>query len=256
MTAFHRSALTTCVCTALAAAVAVAQTDPRARRLQGTWDLVSLEQAGEKVADAAVRGRALTIGGQSYMVRQGNAVLQAGVISTPAAGDKRVVNVTILQGQDSGSFLLGIYQLADDTLTLCFDAGGVNRPNDIRSAEGGKQSVAVYKRRKAAKGGADDLAGVYISQSDDGTGRSAKGQAIIERQGDAYQVIYQSGGGIAFVGVGVREGDVFSVCWRNQGQFGISVYRVEKGRMMRGRYTILGGNGQINEESLTPDDGV
>jgi hypothetical protein len=75
--------------------------------------------------------------------------------------------------------------------------------------------------------------------------------ATVERLGDAYRATYRDGGGVQFVGVGLRDGDRLSVRWAARDQAGIGVHRIERGPKLVGQFTPLGGGGVIGQETLT-----
>ncbi len=231
-----------------------ADPNPQFKDLQGSWQLESLEQAGEKMDGKWYAGRVLFIGGRSAFLRQGGAILQVAMINLNAAGDKKFINLSVLQGEDNGKVQLGIYRVKGDVLTICYDGDGIDRPSDFKTASGTKQVLAVYKKRALVGADRRDVAGYYKCSSEDDNGNKTEGEAIIERQGDSYSVVYKRGGGIAFVGVGIRDGDTFSVGWRNQLQSGISVYKIGAERKMTGMFTMLGGNGALHTETLTPEE--
>ncbi|MFO0925993.1 MAG: hypothetical protein U0736_03015 [Gemmataceae bacterium] len=58
-------------------------------------------------------------------------------------------------------------------------------------------------------------------------------------------------GGVAYLGMGIRQGDTLSVAWANRGTVGLSVYQIEKGPKLTGVYTELGGPGIVATETLT-----
>ncbi len=231
-----------------------ADPNPQFKELQGSWQMESLEQAGEKVDSKWYAGRVLFIGGRNAFVRQGSAIIQVAMLNLNATADKKYVNVMVLQGEDNGKVHLGIYQVKGDVLTICHDAGGIDRPSEFKTAAGTKQVVAVYRKRALRGADRSDVSGYYKYSSEDESGKSAEGEAIVERQGDSYSVVFKRGGGIAFVGIGIRDGDTFSVGWRNQLQSGISVYKIGADRKMTGKFTLLGGNGELHNESLTPEE--
>ena len=76
----------------------------------------------------------------------------------------------------------------------------------------------------------------------------------IERMGDAYLVTYKRGVGIAYIGIGLRKGNVFCLSWISQGQAGITLYTIESGHRLVGNYSQLGGPGILSEETLTRTD--
>ena len=76
-------------------------------------------------------------------------------------------------------------------------------------------------------------------------------EATIERLGDAYLVTYKKGPLTAYIAVGIRHGDTFCLAWANQGQVGVTLYKIEPGPRLVGQYTHLGGAGILNQETLT-----
>ena len=83
-------------------------------------------------------------------------------------------------------------------------------------------------------------------------GKKQAADVEIKRLGDAYLVKWSKGILDAYIGVGVRKGDVLSVCWASQGQLGVSVFHIDKGPRLVGEWTMLGGNGMLQREILTP----
>ena len=47
--------------------------------------------------------------------------------------------------------------------------------------------------------------------------------------GDAYLVTYRRGTAVAYIGIGLRKGNVFCLSWISQGQAGITLYTIESG---------------------------
>jgi hypothetical protein len=99
-----------------------------------------------------------------------------------------------------------------------------------------------------------DLSGVYRSESTEIDGSKHIADAIIERMGDAYVVTYKKNEAVAFLGIGIRKGDIFCMSWISQGQAGITLYQIEKGQRLVGQYTRLGGPGILSQEILTRKD--
>jgi uncharacterized protein (TIGR03067 family) len=220
------------------------------QRLQGTWRFESLEEDGKKVAAGELKERTLFVGANFFLVRRGNKVLQAGGLQVDPSRSPKTVNAMVKVGENKGEVMLGIYALDGDTLKLCLDVQGEDRPKEFKSTPGSKRLLAVCKRVKP-KDEQVEITGTYRSESiqEDGTRYTA--EAVIERVGDAYIVTYKKGPVTAYVAVGIRQGDVFCLAWVNQGQVGITLYRVEEGPRLVGQYTHLGGAGILSQETLT-----
>ncbi|MCI0463557.1 MAG: TIGR03067 domain-containing protein [Gemmataceae bacterium] len=230
---------------------------PRARaakkelqHFQGTWQFESLEENGKKAPAADLKERTFFVGANVFMVRRGNTILQAGELQVDPAKTPKTVNALVKLGQHKGEVMLGIYTLDGDTLKVCLDIEGQERPKEFKTTPGSQRLLAVYKRLRP-KGEQVDITGAYRSESiqEDGTRYTA--EAIIERVGNAYTVTYRKGPVVAYVAVGIRQGDTFSMAWVNQGQVGVTLYRIEEGPRLVGQYTHLGGVGLLSQETLT-----
>jgi hypothetical protein len=114
--------------------------------------------------------------------------------------------------------------------------------------------MLIHCKRLQPAGEQPDLSGAYQSESTEIDGSKHTADAIIERMGDSYLVTYRKNEAVAFIGIGIRKGDVFCMSWVSQGQAGITLYAIEKGHRLVGQYTRLGGPGILSVEVLTRKD--
>jgi uncharacterized protein (TIGR03067 family) len=222
-------------------------------RLQGGWHIEALEENGVKVDAAKLKDRTIFFGRNTLLMRQGSKLLQIGVVHLDPAKTPKTLNAQIMQGKQKGEMLLGIYERDGDTLKLCIDTTANARPKDFSAAADSNRILMVCKRIDIKPDQAD-LAGVYRSESTEIDGSKHVSEAVIERMGDAYLVTYKKNEAIAFLGVGIRKGDIFCMSWISQGQAGITLYQIEKGHRLVGQYTRLGGPGVLSQEILTRQD--
>ncbi len=219
------------------------------QEMQGTWKLESLEDS--KKAKVDVKKRTLFFGGELCLLRDGDKVVQIGVARLVTSKSPRRIDVVVKKGLHQDSTMLGIYEVKDDTLKVCFDPEGDGRPSEFATKPDTSRYVAVYKRVRPARE-AIDICGKYTSTSFGADGKKQSMGAEIERRGDGYLVKWTVPGGVAYVGMGIRKGDVLSVTWANRGTVGLSVYKIEKGPKLVGDYTELGGVGIMAKEEMTP----
>lgn len=224
------------------------------QRLQGTWQLESMERGGEK-APVEADGRTFFVGGRAFLgKREDGLPFQSGTLKVDPSKSPKAISAAIAQGEGEGAFMLGIYELDGDVLKLCFDPDGEERPTGFATEEGSRRFLAVYRRVKPRADEGPEIVGRYQSESPGPAGKQVA-VAILERQGDGYRMTYKVGMATAYIGIGIRRGDTLSVCFMGQNSAGVTVYQIEdrpgQGLRLVGQYTQLGGIGLLVEEILT-----
>lgn len=220
------------------------------QRLQGTWVYESYTIDGKAEDAEKLKTRTFLVGADAFLVRQDGKIATAGNLKldlekTPKSFDGEV------RRDRKGEPFLGIYELDKDTLKLCYDLTGKERPKEFKSAEKSGLIHAVLKRKTPAP--AIEIVGKFRSETIESSGRKLTNEVTIEKRGDAYLLSYRnSDGGLIYVATGIRNGDVLSTCWVSAGQAGVSVYKIEKGPKLVGEYTPLAGVGLLTPETLVP----
>ena len=220
------------------------------KKLQGTCQIELQEEDGTKLSEDELKGRTLSFGKNLFLMRQNAKMVQIGKLKIDPSKSPKTINAVIEKGAHEGDILPGIYQLEGDTLKVCLSTDGDARPREFKTEPKSGRLLLVCKRL-TVKADEGDLSGTYQSESVDITGKKTRYEAVIERVGDAYLVLYMVKGKIVYFGTGVRRGDVFALCWMSAGQAGISVYQIEKGNRLVGQFTELGGPGFFGTETLT-----
>ena len=221
------------------------------QKLDGVWNLVSKEVGGKALPPAQISGRSLSLGAEVFIQRQGTDVLTFGVNKLDPTRSPKQITMRVAAGKEKGEVNLGIYELKGDTLRICYDPIGDDRPREFKTDPKSKQVLAVYKRVTPADE-TIDIVGKYKSVSKDVAGMDSVGEAEILRLGDSYIVRYTQDGRVSHLGIGLRQGNRLSVSWANRGETGLSVYTIKKGPTLEGGYTKLGGIGVVNPEIMTP----
>lgn len=221
------------------------------QKFQGTWVVESQELDGKLAKTAEINTRTFFCGADVFVVRKGTELLQLGIHKIDPSKSPKTINATITKGLYQGETMLGIYEIDGERLKVCFDIEGQKRPSEFKTSAKEGRFLAIYKRVAPPSNEKDDITGEYTSVSTDAEGKAQEAQAEVMRHGNAYLIKYTQDGDLAYVGVGVRKGDVFSVCWANRGEIGISVYRITKDGALDGEYTRLGGIGAVDKEVLT-----
>jgi uncharacterized protein (TIGR03067 family) len=115
--------------------------------MDGTWLPSSAEIGGKKFPDEVRKSIKLVIKGDQYTVTVGKLVDKGTVKLNPAAKPKEM-DITGTDGPNKGKTFLAIYERDGDTLRVCYDLSGMNRPTEFKTKEDTQLFLATYKREK------------------------------------------------------------------------------------------------------------
>ena len=118
------------------------------RRFQGTWTFESSQTGGNALPASELKGFILTFEGDKHTVKKGDQVIQVGTQKLDPSKSPKTIDVTLTEGLNKGTVMLGIYAIDGDTLKVCFDPQGKKRPTAFKSAPGSENFVNVHKRVK------------------------------------------------------------------------------------------------------------
>ena len=115
--------------------------------LDGTWLPATAELGGNPFPDEVRQTLKLVVKGNKYTVTVGKAVDQGTVKVNPAVKPKEM-DITGTEGPNKGKTILAIYERDGDTLRVCYDLTGKNRPTEFKTREGTALFLVNYKREK------------------------------------------------------------------------------------------------------------
>jgi uncharacterized protein (TIGR03067 family) len=219
-------------------------------KLQGTWTFDSYEESGKKTPAADLKEKRIFFGANQFIIKNGDELLQVGSLKLDPIDGHRDIDATVAAGLHKGNTMLGIYSLKGNTFKVCIDPEGNERPKEFKTTADSSLFLAVYKR-VIPTGEEVDITGLYKAESLQFNGEKQVADVEIKRLGDCYLVKWSKGILDAYVGIGLRKGEVLAVCWANQGQIGACLYQIEKGPQLTGVWTMLGGAGMVQRETLT-----
>jgi uncharacterized protein (TIGR03067 family) len=138
-----------------AALVLIAADDPKdvakkdMDKMQGVWDVVSIEIGAEKAPPEELKKFRLTIK-DNKMSHQGSkeGETEEATYLLGAGKDPKEIDVTPTKGPDAGKVLLGIYSIDGDNLKLCLNHAGLERPKKFESPKDTKVGLIILKRGK------------------------------------------------------------------------------------------------------------
>lgn len=118
------------------------------KKFDGVWTFESVEAGGKKAPADQLKGVTITFAGEKYTVKRGDEVIQVGTQKLDPSKSPKTIDVKIIEGLNKGAGMPGIYEIDGDTLRVCFDEAGKQRPTEFKSAAGSETFVNVHKRVK------------------------------------------------------------------------------------------------------------
>jgi uncharacterized protein (TIGR03067 family) len=118
-----------------------------AKDLEGTWLPLSAELAGAKYPDQILKTMKLVVKDDKYKVWVGDEI-DEGTCKVNASKSPRTMDITGTNGPNKGKTFLTIFELDKDTLRVCYDLGGKNRPTEFATREKTPLFLVTYKRMK------------------------------------------------------------------------------------------------------------
>jgi uncharacterized protein (TIGR03067 family) len=125
-----------------------ADLEKEVRKFQGTWTFESSETGGKELPAGELKGLVLTFEGDKHTVKKGDEVIQVGTQKLDPSKSPKTIDVTMAEGPNKGTVMLGIYEIDGDTLKVCFDPQGKKRPTEFKSSPDSENFVNVHKRVK------------------------------------------------------------------------------------------------------------
>jgi uncharacterized protein (TIGR03067 family) len=119
------------------------------KKLEGTWEVVSLINGGEEVAELKEIKVTFVFKGDKLTVRKrGEEKVMEATIVLDTTTMPRLIDLTKMM-PDKGKDFQGIYELKDDDLKICVHNGGRERPTEFAAkADNREQGLFTLKRVK------------------------------------------------------------------------------------------------------------
>jgi uncharacterized protein (TIGR03067 family) len=125
-----------------------ADLEKEVKKFQGAWTFESSVSGGKELPADDLKGIILTFEGDKHTLKKGDEVIQVGTQKIDPSKSPKTIDVTMTEGPNKGKVMLGIYEIDDTTLKVCFDPQGKKRPTEFKSAAGSENFVNVHKRVK------------------------------------------------------------------------------------------------------------
>jgi uncharacterized protein (TIGR03067 family) len=107
-------------------------------KLAGTWQVVSVEAAGQAVPAQQFRGLKMTFKAGKFTAQKGQGEKQEGTYKIDPSKNPKQIDISRKDGPEAGRNQLAIYSLAGNTLKVCSGGSDKERPDgfDTRGQEG------------------------------------------------------------------------------------------------------------------------
>ena len=115
--------------------------------IEGTWLPATAELGGKPFPEEVRKSIKLTVKDGKYTVMVGKNPDRGTTKLDPSAKPK-AMDITGTEGPNKGKTFLAIYDLDGDTLKVCYDLSGKDRPTEFKTAEGTQLFLVTYKREK------------------------------------------------------------------------------------------------------------
>jgi uncharacterized protein (TIGR03067 family) len=114
--------------------------------LQGTWNIVSLEMDGQKMAGG---GAQIVVRGERFTTIAMGAAYEGTLVVHEASAPKSF-DLHFEEGPEKGNTSLGIYELEGDTWKICLTTRGNQRPREFAAPPGTGIALETLRRATAA----------------------------------------------------------------------------------------------------------
>ena len=121
--------------------------DAKVDSLEGTWLPSAAELGGKKFPDDVRKTIRLEIKDDQYTVTVGTQP-DRGTIKLNSSAKPKALDITGTVGPNKGKTILAIYERNGDTLRICYDLGGKNRPAKFKTTAGTRLFLVEYKLQK------------------------------------------------------------------------------------------------------------
>jgi uncharacterized protein (TIGR03067 family) len=115
-------------------------------KIDGTWLATKAESGGKKLPKNVVASLKLTLKDGEYEVVAESP--DRGTVTYDTSAEPKTMDIKGVEGPNKGKTILAIYELKDDTLTICYDLSGSSRPTEFKTKPRTKLFLVTYERNK------------------------------------------------------------------------------------------------------------
>jgi uncharacterized protein (TIGR03067 family) len=116
------------------------------KAMAGTWAVDRVEIDGKDVTES-FKNISLVLANDTYTATV-NGQTDKGTVALAAAQKPKAMDITGTEGPNRGKTFPCVYDLKDDTLTVCYGLDFQTRPTAFQTAKDSGTMLIVYKRKK------------------------------------------------------------------------------------------------------------
>src|SRR5437867_3191274 len=114
-------------------------------KLQGTWDIVSLEVEGRAMAEHGFKGSQIVVQGNKFNSLSMGATYK-GKLKVESAKTPKRLDLMFEEGPEKGNKSLAIYELDGDSWRICLTVTAKDRPTTFATKPGSGLALETLKR--------------------------------------------------------------------------------------------------------------
>jgi len=116
------------------------------KKFEGTWAVVSTAKGGKKAELGKSDSLRIILKGTTYKLQFNGKVVDEGTFKVDPTKTPKWLDITPAKGQ--GKTIRGVYELKDDTYTVCTAGYDEERPTALKSEPGNNNFLQTAKRVK------------------------------------------------------------------------------------------------------------
>jgi uncharacterized protein (TIGR03067 family) len=133
------------LCALLATALCTRADDLKA--MEGTWTVEAVEAGGQPVDSDDIKAIVVKITGDHYEAKLKDGS-EAGTLKLDETQKPKTMDATKTEGFEAGKMIKAVYEISGDTMRVCYNFEGEDRPTELATRDGSKWVLVTYKREK------------------------------------------------------------------------------------------------------------
>ncbi len=121
--------------------------DGDAKAIQGDWKPVKAELGGQPLPEEVLKTISMKLQDGKYDVSVGGRP-DKGTYTINPSTEPKSISVSGTEGPNKGKVFPAIYELKGDSLKICYDLSGKQRPSTFQTSAGTRLYLVTYARSK------------------------------------------------------------------------------------------------------------